>query len=179
MTWTSHPDGRPPFGRRARAWFARRMDATAGELMQSPALLATADAVSPTAPGVAAGILAAEREVRAVVVAWFVERADTFVRWEDYDEYRGPGYAAGAWKVDDAAVRRTFPDVLAFALEAAAQAHDAPHHASLDTWLAADLRGELVSAGPAEPRKVRTRGTDGAAPTGRRPRGRQGRRGNS
>lgn len=75
-------DREPPFGPRARRWFALRVRGI------------IARAVHP--------------EQWGEVVAWFVEHADPFVRFEPFSTYTGRG-AVGAWAIDEHAVRTSVP----------------------------------------------------------------------
>lgn len=75
-------DREPPFGPRARRWFALRVRG----------IIATA-----VHPG-----------LWDEVVAWFLENADPFVRFEPFATYTGRG-AVGAWTIDERAVRASTP----------------------------------------------------------------------
>lgn len=82
--------------------------------------------------------------VQVLMLDWALE----YLRWSPETVYRGPGYSMGRWEVE--------PDQFLAALKRAtetarlemARTADAPHHASLDAWLRADLEGRLQSIGP-------------------------------
>lgn len=131
--WKDRPrdddDGRPKFGRKARAWLARHIE---------KAIRQHFDASWHDEGGIRR------------LVGWYMQNPQRYVRWEDSEEYRGSGYSNGHWTVvsdaitgdEDAAVRECNAAIARECLEA-----DAQHFPTLDDWLRADIAGELAYAG--------------------------------
>lgn len=74
---------------------------------------------------------------------WLLEDAMRYVLWRPEAEYRGPGYAAGAWALRRDIVAEDFPEAVREGFRRMAREKDAPALASLDDWLRADAAGTL------------------------------------
>lgn len=114
------------FGRRARAWLTRLLTGsfTGIEWFRSH-------------PDVTA----------EQFVAWYLESPTRYVTWVDAEEYRGKGYANGAWTVAWDVVRADWFQALQELRDAAARARDAEQFLTLDDWLRAEVAGDLVYRG--------------------------------
>lgn len=125
--WTEDgDDGLPNFGRKARAWFARKVRANLNEIGGKYPYNMTDDEVEP-------------------VVARFAADPMPYVEWVDGEEYRGRGWSSGAWQIDWKALHTALVDVL----EELRLEMDTASILSLDDWLKADLDDAFHYEGPA------------------------------
>jgi len=122
-------DGRVPFGRRARLWFALgirdRLTATDEE---HPKPAASGD------------------ELEALV-AWYGEDPARYVKWEVANEYRGKSCASGCWVLDMDRINDDLAEALDETTRAKLRAIDAERITSLDQWLRADMEDTLEFPG--------------------------------
>jgi hypothetical protein len=106
------------FGNKAREWFARRVWAKLEELSGRNHLTAS------------------ELET---LVGRFIAESERYVTWQDADEFRGRGFANGAWTIDWPKLEREIGDLLR-EVRADAARGAIP---TLDDWLRADLTDSL------------------------------------
>lgn len=128
-------DGLPSFGRKARAWFVRKVRAKLGGETHRYSITS--------------------EEIEGLV-QWYGSDPIPYVEWQDGDEYRGRGWSSGAWTIDWDKVNRT----LYTALDELRLARDTAGIKTLDDWLKADLNDsfefEGVSGGTDKlPKKLR------------------------
>jgi hypothetical protein len=121
-------DRTPRLGARGRAWAERRIAVVVRKLIAEEK-----DACAVKF-----------RQHEAELVAWFVERAHSYVSWVDDDGYRGSWWSYGEWQV----VLSSHDLVTALReLEGAEgrrlRQEEASRYATLDAWLDAEARDAL------------------------------------
>jgi hypothetical protein len=122
-----------PKDRKARAWFRRSICA----LLFSPSTAADRDAIpwiDPQGSGWAP-------ECVGELLDWYEQHVESeaLVRWEDDQTWSGRRFANGHWTINGDQVTAVFQD----AVDHVDREHDRRHYPTLDTWLAADIAGEL------------------------------------
>ncbi|MBY0309042.1 MAG: hypothetical protein K2Q09_09900 [Phycisphaerales bacterium] len=96
------------------------------------------------------GVHAVAVELRRRVVEILLESGpDDFVLWCPSGRYCGRGFEMGAWEINATRFNEAVCRATETAKREAAAAADAPHHASLEAWLRADLTGALAYKGDA------------------------------
>jgi len=78
---------------------------------------------------------------------WLLEDPMDYVVWRPETEYRGPGYAAGAWVIRRERVVADFREAVRAGFRRVAREKDAAVLTSLDDWLRADAAGTLHYCG--------------------------------
>lgn len=136
MLWTDWGDDAPAFDDAGRAWFRAWCERRRG--------------VAELAP-----------TIRGHVLDLLCARAHALVYWLPSDEYRGPDYTNGAWRINEEAWFAALTTCKGLALDAWRLADDAERFPTLDAWLRAEADGLLEHQGatsgrsglPAEVRK--------------------------
>lgn len=74
---------------------------------------------------------------------WLLEDPMRYVVWRPDAEYRGKGYAAGAWAIRRDTLAEDFPEAVRVGFRRVAREKDAAALTSLEAWLRADAAGTL------------------------------------
>jgi DNA-directed RNA polymerase subunit RPC12/RpoP len=114
-------EGLPKFGRKARLWFARQLNAKLDELRNTYPLHSLTD------------------DEAGLVLARFLDDPSQYIIWVDSKEFSGGRYSYGAWRIHWEGV---IEDLREFVREIREDAQRAAI-ASLDDWLRADLADSL------------------------------------
>lgn len=79
------------------------------------------------------------------VLEWCIDNFERFTNWVPVEEYAGPGFADGHWKID----RERLFGALVSAEYQLARNWDAERFPTLDAWLRAEAAGEVAYCGDA------------------------------
>lgn len=127
-------DDVPRFGSAARRWLRRSLYVSAQSwLTQHTKINPEGDESAPVLAAMVRSLAAPGIRIE-------------FLRWQDYKEFRGRGYASGEWKINAAALAPS----LQAAFDRAIAEDEATRYPTLDAWLSALHAGQLVGTAPAE-----------------------------